>query len=98
MARKRKIITQSDQRTKPEDEDIETAEAGDFCYFLNERNKISWGNITKVFKERGMVGFQVVCQSEYRYYSIPHLYCSFSEKALKGKKREHFKIDFRAKI
>ena len=71
MARKIKKVVQPDQRTKSEDEDIKTAEAGDFCYFLNERNKISLG---------------------------PSFYCSFSQKELKGKKREHFEVNFREKI
>ena len=98
MARKIKKVVQPDQRTKSEDEDIKTAEAGDFCYFLNERNKISLGNITSVFVEREIIGFQIICQREFRHYAIPSFYCSFSQKELKGKKREHFEVNFREKI
>lgn len=94
MARRKiKLPEQASKKTR--DADIQEAEVGDFCYFLNERNKISWGEILKVFCENDLIGFQVVCQKEYRHYSIPHVWCSFDEKDLKKKKREHFNLNFK---
>ena len=95
MAR-RKIIPPEPTRKKSREDDIKEAEVGDYCYFLNERNKIMWGEIRDVFSENNLIGFKIVCQREYRHYSLPHLWCSFDEKALKGKKREHFNLDFKS--
>tara|TARA_Y100001973_G_C5204542_1_gene340476 strand:+ start:3321 stop:3605 length:285 start_codon:yes stop_codon:yes gene_type:complete len=68
-------------------DDIRAAEAGDFCYFLDGGNKICWGEIKRVYTENKILGFSIVCQTEYRHYSVPAAFCSFDKKALKGKKR-----------
>ena len=92
---KRKITLPEQAQDKSRDADIKDAEVGDFCYYLNERNKISWGEIQKVICENGLLGFHIICQTEYRHYTIPHVWCSFDKKALKGKKREHFNLNFK---
>ena len=93
---KRRIKLPEQTSNKSREDDIKEAEVGDYCYFLNERNKISWGEIRGVVCEHGLLGFQIVCQKEYRHYSLPHMWCSFDEKALKGKKREHYNLDFKS--
>ena len=67
--------------------DIEEAEVGDFCYFLNYSNKPEFAEIKKVFEENGIHALQVLSQTDFKFLSVPSKICSFDEKALKGKKR-----------
>ena len=85
--RKIKIQTPDLNNRVSDKDDIRTAEVGDFCYFLDGGNKICWGEIKRVVTENKILGFFIVCQTEYRHYSIPAAFCSFEKKALKGKKR-----------
>ena len=84
---KRKIYPRDVDEHVSDKDDIRTAESGDFCYFLDDNNKICWGEIYRVFTEQKILGFSIVCQTEYRHYSVPAEFCSFSKKDLKGKKR-----------
>ncbi len=91
---KRKIYPKSQDHPVSEKDDIKSAEVGDYCYFLDGNSRIAWGLIDKVFTERGMLGFNIICQVEFRHYAIPSEYCSFDKKYLKGKKRQQFGISF----
>ena len=68
-------------------EDIKNADPGDYCYYLNTSNKPVFAEIKKVFTENDILVFQLICQSEFKYMSIPASLCAFNEKDLKGKKR-----------
>ena len=68
-------------------DDIESAEPGDYCYYLNASNKPGFAEIQKVFSENSILVFHLVCQAEYKFLNIPAKICAFEEKALKGKKR-----------
>lgn len=86
MAR-RKITTPDLSNHVSDKDDIRTAEPGDFCYFLDNNSRVCWGEIKRVFTEHKILGFFIVCQTEYRHYSVPAAFCSFEKKQLKGKKR-----------
>ena len=66
---------------------IESAEVGDFCYYLSTSNKPMFAEIVKVMTEKDILVFQVICQSEYKWMHLPASICAFDEKELKGKKR-----------
>ena len=80
----KKKITKPTTRTE---EDIISAKPGDYCYYLNGSNKIGFAEIKSVYEEKGILVFQVICQSEFKFLNIPAAICSFDEKDLKGKKR-----------
>ena len=93
MAR-RKVYPRVQENPVTDKDDIKLAEVGDYCYFLDGNNRISWGVIDKIISENGIMGFNIVCQVEFRHYALPTEYCSFSKKYLKGKKRHQFGIKF----
>lgn len=66
---------------------ITDAEAGDYCYYVDISNKVRFAKIEKTFKENNTFCLQVMCQVDFKFHSLPYYYCSFDEKALKGKKR-----------
>ena len=55
MARKKKVSLK-EEITK---EDIRKAESGDYCYYLNDSNKISFAEIQSVFTENNLLVLQV---------------------------------------
>ena len=78
-------------KSKPEPrlgEDITSAEKGDYCYYLNGSNKVGFAEVQKVFEEGNHLIIQVICQTDYKFISLPSEVCSFDEKTLKGKKRK----------
>ncbi len=83
MARTKKL---SKPKTRLGD-DISEANPGDYCYFLNGSNRPVFSEIIKVLEERGMLVFQLMCQTDYKFIHVPAMICSFEEKQLKGKKR-----------
>jgi uncharacterized protein YkvS len=91
---KRKIYPSTQNHQISDKDDIKTAEVGDYCYFLDGASRISWGVIEKIINERGILGFNIICQVEFRHYTIPSEYCSFNKKYLKGKKRHQFGVSF----
>lgn len=68
-------------------EDINTANVGEYCYYLDYDNHIKWGEIIRIFEEKHGVIFEVRCQTNYRYTCIQPKYCSFNETDLKKMKR-----------
>ncbi len=70
-----------------EGEDINEAQAGDYCYYLNASNKPVFAEIQKVGEERGMKILHLMCQIDFKFMNVPASICSFDEKSLKGKKR-----------
>ena len=81
---KNKRVSLKDKITK---EDIRSAEKGDFCYYLNNSNKIGFAEIQSVFTENDLLVLQIICQQEFKFRSLPYYFCSFNENDLKGKKR-----------
>lgn len=67
--------------------DIRTAKIDEYCYFVDAFNKIKWGKINKIFKEKNKLVFQIICEPNYRYNVVDSEYCSFDEKPLKNIKR-----------
>ena len=80
----RKKISKPETRTG---DSIEEAEPGDYCYYLNYNNKPAFAEIKKVFEESGMKVLHIMCQTDFKFFSVPASICSFEEKDLKGKKR-----------
>tara|TARA_B100000900_G_C20499234_1_gene682973 strand:+ start:77 stop:349 length:273 start_codon:yes stop_codon:yes gene_type:complete len=74
-----------------EGDDIKNAEPGDFCYYLNMSNKPSFAEIKNVVIENDILLFQLVCQQDFKFMTLPFYYCAFDQKDLKGKKRSDFK-------
>ena len=70
-----------------EEEDINLAQPGDFCYFLNINNKIAFAEVLKIIDDPSFKVFQLMDQAEGKYVCVPSAICSFDEKSLKGKKR-----------
>ena len=68
-------------------DNIKDAEPGDFCYFLSHHNKILWGEIKRVFDENNKTILLIVEQTDFKYCTVPIIYCTFNEHDLKGKKR-----------
>ena len=77
---------------KPTDKEcIQSAVAGDYCYYLNGSNKPVFAEVKKVFVENDLFVLQVICQQEFKFLTLPHYYCAFDEKDLRGKKRSSLK-------
>ena len=68
--------------------DIDSAEPGDYCYYLNSNNKIMFAEIKKTLQENDVKLLQIICQTDFRFLTIPAKVCSFTEALLKGKKRK----------
>jgi len=83
MSRKKKVNI----KVQDPEADIQSANPGDYCYYLDRSNKIHFAEITKTFLDNKMLCFEMICQAEYKFKAIQSYFCSFSEKSLKGKKR-----------
>ena len=70
-----------------EEEDINLAEIGDYCYFLSVNNKAVFAEVLKVTEENGYKVLQLMDQTEGKYVNVVTEICSFDDKKLKGKKR-----------
>jgi hypothetical protein len=82
MAKKKRTNNVKSNKSRLLD-DINTAKAGDYCYFLNVNKKILWGEIQRVFKEEEKLILQIMEEKESRFYSIAASNCAFSEKIIK---------------
>ena len=74
-------------------EEISSAEPGDFCYYLTTSNKTAFAEIKKVLTENDILVFQILCQTDYKFMSLPAIFCAFDEKSLKGKKRADLYVE-----
>jgi len=88
MARRARKKIDTEITAKRALEDIETAKINEYCYFVDYTNKIRWGQIHNIINENNEMLIVPMCQSDYKYYVIPVMYCSFNTKSLKGVKRK----------
>ena len=79
----KKKYTKPDTRTG---EDIDTAQPGEYCYYLNRSNKPVFAEIKKVMTENDVLVFQLIDQIDYKFVHVPSSVCAFDVKELKGKK------------
>ena len=64
-------------------DDITTAKPGEFCYFIDRFKKIGWGEIQKTITENEQLVFQIMEETESKFYTVLASNCSFSEKIIK---------------
>ena len=84
MARKK----QKQQPKPSQKDDIDFAEPGDYCYYLNSSNKVSFAEIKNIAEENDIKILQMICQTDFKFLTVPASICSFEEKNLKGRKRK----------
>ena len=65
------------------DSDNQSAEPGDFCFYLNESNKPVFAEVQKVFTENDQLIFQIMEEKESKYHIALASKCAFSEKKIK---------------
>lgn len=80
MPRKTKKVVEIKQLQENENFQI-----GDFCYFVNNQNKIMLGEVYRVHENEN--AYTVIEQTQFKYCVVPHSFCADSQKDLKGKKR-----------
>ena len=62
--------------------------AGDQCFFVNMYNKIRFGAIKSTHESTdGVLHYQIVDTTDYRFNVVEHKYCADTDKLLKGVKR-----------
>jgi hypothetical protein len=82
MARKKRSKTSKIDKSRLLD-DITTAKVTDYCYFLDNNNKIFWGEILNITKENDKLLFHIMEEKDSRFYAIDSNKCAFSEKIIK---------------
>jgi len=87
--------------TKSKDKELKKLDAykpGDFCYYLDNYNKISFAEIKHVRQtDSGEYYYEVIDQKQYRFITVEHRYCADEEKLLKKKKRSDLQGEYNGK-
>jgi hypothetical protein len=82
MARKKRTTKPKMEKSRLLD-DITTAKPKEFCYFIDNFNKIWWGEIQDIISENDQILLKIIEEKESKYYVIPASRCAFSEKTIK---------------
>ena len=68
--------------------EVEKFSVGDNCYFVDHYNKIKFCEIKEVYEDEKELAYLVQELSDYKFITVPHIYCADSEAQLKGIKRK----------